>query len=383
MKILILLIAISGSIMIMSGCGKQTGEEKPEAQTLGYEETGCAYAGNSGAAFMDTGFYYQNANGQLMYFDEDTNQLVYVCGKPNCKHDPEDSDCDANIHGNGFKMFYRDGRLYYTSTIQGDSVFKIVVFSVKPDGSDRKQEATIGEVALSGMGYGVELYKHYAMVSYDLTDTSQKVELMDMDTGNRSVICENEDQLKLAYGGYFFCDDLYYGESEYDKEGNIIKDIFYRYNLKTKKVSKVYEGKMEARAFMKGYLIFSDGKAINRMPLAGGKVEKLFQYEGLRDLRYDGKYLYVEDDFDWTFDGEAQKIEFDDHWLKVMNLDGTLVDTIKWNNIGPCEFGDQRVLLFSNIETGQIGDLVMMKKSDIGGEHHFINLKNGEAYDNK
>lgn len=372
-------------VLTISGCGKTDGKENPNAQILDYEETGSAYTGNSGAAFMDTGFYYQNVNGQLMYFDDETNQVVYVCGKPNCKHDPKDGECDANIHGNQFNMVYRKGRLYYTNTIEGDTVGKIVMFSIKPDGSDRKEEGTLGEIALAETGYSVELYKHYAAISYDITDTSQKVELMNMDTGERSVICENHDKLKSVYDGGFFCDDLYYGEKEHDKEGNIIKEILYQYNLKTKKVSKIYEGKIESRAFMKGYLIFSDGKAINRLPLDGGKVEKLFPYEASCYFRYDGKYLYVEDNFESTFDVEAQKVKFDDHLVKVMKLDGTVVDTIKWNNTGLCLFGDQRVLLFgNNKETGELGTCpVVMKKSDIGGKHHFIDLENGKAYDNK
>lgn len=52
--------------------------------------------------------------------------------------------------------------------------------------------------------------------------------------------------------------------------------------------SKVYEGMIKALTFAKGYLIFSDGEAINRMPLLGGKIEQLFNYKGNKDLRYDG-----------------------------------------------------------------------------------------------
>ena len=378
------LIALMAMALMMNGCEKQAGEVKSEAQTIDYEEAGSTYTCNTGVAFMDTGFYYQNVYGQLMYFDDETNQVVYVCSKPNCKHDPKDDECNANIHGNSFSMVYRNGRLYYTSTIEEDIMAKIVMFSIKPDGSDRKEEGKIGEIEIGITGYSVELYKHYATMSCD-TDTYQKIELLDIDTGERNVICESDDKLKEIYGPNIFYDEVYYGECEYDKAGNKINEIFYRYNIKTKKVSTVYEGKMETRAFTKGYLIFSDGEAINRLPLVGGKVEKLFDYKEAGELRYDGKYLYVEHDHDYKSDVSNQKVNYDDHWVEVMKLDGTKVDKIKWNNRGPCLFGNERVLLFMNVqETGEYETCpVAMKKSDIGGEHHFIDLANGKPYDKK
>ena len=43
------------------------------------------------------------------------------------------------------------------------------------------------------------------------------------------------------------------------------------------------------------------------------------------------------------------------------------------------------MLLFDRIEANgaAIGDWVMMKKSDIGGKHHFIDLANGKPYEEK
>lgn len=366
-------------VLLMNGCEKKPIDMNITGDAKDYEEAGSSYTRNIGVVFIDTGFYYQNMDGQLMYFDDETNQVVYVCSKPNCKHEVKDNECDANIHGNNFPMVYRNGRIYYTSAIDKSGFQQIVMFSVKPDGSDRKKESELSEVAFNSDGYCVELYKQYAIVFLDIGDTREKIELVDSDTGERSVLYDKDDKLTEACGPFIYYDEVYYGEIERDKDGNKMNEIFYRYNLKTKKTRQVYEGNIEARTFAKDYLIFSDGKAINRIPLTGGKVEKLFDYEGSCELGYDGKYLYVEHEHDYRSDVGNMQAKCDDHWVKVMKLDGTEVDTIKWNNRGLCLFGDQRVLLFMKIsESGMTDSTVLMKKSDIGGKHNFIDLANGE-----
>ena len=68
-------------------------------------------------------------------------------------------------------MVYQNGRLYYTSNLPKDSDFRLGVFSVKPDGSDRKEERTIAVMHYNSTGYSAELYKHYAIMEYDLNDS--------------------------------------------------------------------------------------------------------------------------------------------------------------------------------------------------------------------
>ena len=380
-KNLNLFLLFLGMSLFMNGCGKQTADMNITSGARDYEEAGSSYTINIGIVFQDTGFYYQNKEGQLMYFDNKTDQVAYVCSKPNCKHSLKDSECDANIQGNGFPMVFQKGRLYYTSTIKEGDFGRVVLFSTKSDGSERKEERTIAEVDLDATGYCVELYKHYAIMEYDISDTHQKIELIDTDTGKRSVLYDKDEKLMYVDGPYVYYDKIYYSEIRHDKEGNKSSEILYQYNLKTKDVSIVYEGKTESKTFAKDNLIFSDGKTINRIPLTGGKVEKLFDYEGSCELGYDGKYLYVEHEHDNRTDVGNRQAKCDDHWVKVMKLDGTEVDTIKWNNRGLCLFGDQRVLLFMKIqEDGEIGTPVLMKKSDIGGKHRFIDLATGEPY---
>ena len=374
-------------VLVMSGCGKQSIDIDMETtgESLDYEEVGSTNTTNVGIALMKTGFYYQNKYMQLMYYDYETDQVTYVCSKPNCKHDRMDSECDATINGDGFPMAFWNGRLYYTSDIPGNALMKIALFSVKPDGSDRKEECTIAEIAIDATGYFVELYKHYAGMTCTVNDTHRRIELMDTDTGEKKVLYDKDDKLLYVDGPYFYYDYAYYSEKKYDKQGKKIAETLYRYNLKTKKKSKVHEKFMDAFTFTKDYLIFSNGEEICRIPLAGGKVEHLFDYKSNGDIRYDGQYLYIEHPHDYLLDAEDQKAKCDDHWVDVMKLDGTKVDTIKWNNRGYCIFGDQHMLLFYRIEAdgGTIGDWVMMKKSDIGGKHHFIDLANGKPYEEK
>ena len=63
-----------------------------------------------------------------MYYDYETDQVTYVCSKPNCKHDRMDIECNASINGNDFPMVFRNERLYYVSGIVGDISIKLVLF---------------------------------------------------------------------------------------------------------------------------------------------------------------------------------------------------------------------------------------------------------------
>jgi len=379
-------IVLMVMVLVMSGCGKQSIDINMETtgESLDYEEVGSTNTTNVGIALMKTGFYYQNKYMQLMYYDYETEQVTYVCSKPNCKHDRMDSECDANINGDGFPMAFRNGRLYYTSDIPGNALMKIALFSVKPDGSDRKEECEVAKIAFDSTGYDVEVYKHYTATAYDINDTHHRIELMDTDTGEKKVLYDKDDKSLYADGPYLYYDYAYYSEKKFNKQGKKIAETLYRYNLKTKKTSKVSEGLMKTFSFTKGYLIFSDGEEICRIPLSGGKVEHLFDYKDSGALRYDGQYLYIEHPHDYLSDVGDQQAKCDDHWVDVMKLDGTKVDTIKWDNRGFCVFGDQHMLLFDRIqEDGALGDWVMMKKSDIGGKHHFIDLANGKPYEEK
>ena len=207
-----------------------------------------------------------------------------------------------------------------------------------------------------------------------------RIELLDTDTGEKSVLNERDGKLIDYYGLDIYYDYIYYSEVEYNKEGKKISQILYRQSLETKKVNKVYEGMIDSLTFARGYIIFRDGKVISRMPLVGGKIEKLFSY--------DEQYLYIEHQYDYkAYDGDLPA-RCDDQWVKVMKLDGTQVDvdTIKWKNRGFCKFGDQNIFLveiFNNSDDeGKIvnGTRILMRKSDIGGKHHFIDLVNGKPY---
>lgn len=161
-KFIILFILLAS--LLMNGCGNKVTDIGPSSDGRDFEEAGYSYTRNDGALFVNDGFYYQNTRYQLMFFDEKTNQVVYVCSKPNCKHEFQNSECDANIQGDGFVMVYRNGRIYYCSPFDRDGYQDIVLCSVKPDGSDRKEERKMFQVTSNSEGYCSALYKNYAIM---------------------------------------------------------------------------------------------------------------------------------------------------------------------------------------------------------------------------
>lgn len=57
------------------------------------------------------GYFYIKDDQNIMYFDYDTKKEVYLCNKPNCKHDSE--TCSSHLEiGDSNELFYYNGYLY-------------------------------------------------------------------------------------------------------------------------------------------------------------------------------------------------------------------------------------------------------------------------------
>lgn len=57
------------------------------------------------------GYFYIKDDEHIMYFDYDTKKEVYLCNKPNCKHDSE--TCSSHLEiGDSNELFYYNGYLY-------------------------------------------------------------------------------------------------------------------------------------------------------------------------------------------------------------------------------------------------------------------------------
>lgn len=102
----------------------------------------CAITSNYTMAETDLGFYL--LAGYLYYADKsDLTKWLPVCNKPDCTHNDKSPDCDANISGNGFRLYH--DRIYFCDSYglyeKGHSGIALVSISIS--GSKPKLEHVI------------------------------------------------------------------------------------------------------------------------------------------------------------------------------------------------------------------------------------------------
>ena len=137
MKRVIALLLLISLCFVLFGCDSQPAG-------VSFEEfSRCAITSNYSMAETDLGFYSLFA-GYLYYADKsDLTKWLPVCSKPNCTHDLESPDCDANMSGSGFQLYH--DRIYFCDSYgfykNGHS--GTVLVSMPIYGGERKLEDVI------------------------------------------------------------------------------------------------------------------------------------------------------------------------------------------------------------------------------------------------
>ena len=106
--------------------------------SLGGREYECT---DNGVYFLTLGFSaeysgygYDIGTTYLFFADHDSNQMIKLCGRPDCTHDT--TECNSSLLHGHHGICYYDGYLYYAES--GDIASDIVsLWRVNPDGSDR------------------------------------------------------------------------------------------------------------------------------------------------------------------------------------------------------------------------------------------------------
>lgn len=233
----------------LTGCK----EEKPEEGTIterpvtndtkfvseDYEPGNRSYYMPRAMMRTENGFYHYNyAEGSLYYYDAASGKEMYLCNKPECRHD-----------GNPFCVATNDkyqmlGCCLYDNSIlayvleETQLQYLLKVFSIALDGSTMDEIATVFTLEKAGQKldfFSSEVHAHRNKVMItmagcqpELTDTFRYgTAILDLDTGGVTFLDEeplSKENIKItditAYGDYF-----YYCK----KEGK--KTILHRYHI--------------------------------------------------------------------------------------------------------------------------------------------------------
>lgn len=253
MKKIISLILSAGILASLSACGSDGGY-------LGEDYVG----GNGGEYYcriMETeNGFYNNSVGymSLSYYDKKTGKAIYLCNKPECRHDGN-LFCTATKDSLAIDGTYLYGDYVYFNAIdyskaeEGTLYYKLYKTAV--DATELSEVGTYQQVK-TGVGFAIDfdgkgreliIHRDWAIIPFDDTelptlveDASPNVMLMNVRTGEcKRLPTADYDLTKTQYGqGDFFAsgDWFYYAvEPQHYKNTKYL----YRYNLVTGESEKI------------------------------------------------------------------------------------------------------------------------------------------------
>lgn len=326
------------SMVALAGCAKEkAGEEdgkknvgiRRELEPLDYNRGYASAADGQMVMVTENGYYYYNtrefsgANETmgLRYVDAETGTDIFLCNKPECRHDGNQFCSATNKKYEISATFLYGDRIYAVATEETDTQYLQKLLSVTLDGSELNEELTIYTLEKTGgkwFGncYGFLIHRNTAIIGFGFSaaevEPKRGTAIVDLNTGD--VVYLDEEPLSeenIGVNNLNACGDtIYYCK----KEGK--KNVLYRYHITDGTVDscKLLAGFNQKYAVLDEDTIVymkSSGRAICvYRPSTGentehrllkteisydedGKgIEKSVEYEA-HGVKTDGTYLYV------------------------------------------------------------------------------------------
>ena len=313
----IVLIAL---LFVLAGCGK---EEIPMED---YVRSNPATSGMSMIMKSDTGYYYSTLSGQEMelhYYDVESGQNIYLCSKPECRHDG-DAFCtatNAKYHVNS-AYFYGDS-LYLAAVEETETEYLYKIIRVSADGSELNEVITYmtvqknmmtplygGEPAIIHRGMMVLPYRMYGNVGVQNGVTGTY--LYNLITGELSQLPELEytkfETGRTRFTGY---GDYIYFNTRIDRTNTLSRYCLTDGTVEDLELFRTYVGKFEVMDEDTIYYTWSEGRLyeynistkkntqyddvlVETMVYPAGEGEYYVQQPySFSDMITDGTYLYV------------------------------------------------------------------------------------------
>lgn len=272
----------------------------------------------------DTGYYYGNSVGEmsLHYYDINSGQNIFLCSKPECRHDGDVFCIATNSKYEVDKMCMYGGELYVNVVEETDTEYKYKFLKVSADGTKLTELVTymtVNKTSLVPLIGNAELMIHrgYMAVTYTLANRDNYEEgvkgicIYNISDGKITMLPETELKNSLykvrfcGYGNY-----IYYNV----QEGKKIR--LHRFSLNSEAVEEMnfvvnYSGMYEVWDDDNIYYLRRAGDTLYKYSISTGENKEykdlltyddtLYQSEGytysdgngLDDLVTDGTYLYV------------------------------------------------------------------------------------------
>lgn len=326
------------SVIALAGCSKEKeGQEggkkdvgiRRELVPLDYNRGYASDVDRQMVMVTENGYYYYNTREfsgtnetmGLRYVDAETGTDIFLCNKPECRHDGNQFCSATNKNYDITATFLYGDRIYAVATEETDTQYLFKLLSVTLDGSELNEELTIYTLEKTGGKWfgnclSFLIHRNTAIIGFSFGAAEEVSKcgtaVADLNTGKVVYLDEeplSEENIGVtnlnAYG-----DTIYYCK----REGK--KNVLYRYHITngTEDACKLLAGFNNKYTVLDEDTIVymkSSGKAIcvyrpstgenteHRLLETeisygeeGEKSEKSVEYEGA-GIKTDGTYLYV------------------------------------------------------------------------------------------
>lgn len=280
-KIILAVITVMGVVtilgLVINAIPKESSSD--DLKTEKNNDGDMKYIAYGSTSNYENGYFYIKDDHNIMFFDYDTQKEVYLCNKPNCKH--EDNTCSSYLEiGESNELFYYDHHLYLINAQASGSIMSITghgddmvsedqngtpstVYRMNLDGTNKEKlfvaptgtEMSMPYVIKGNVLYGfLQNYKteQKGNNSFASVMTDSKLVAIDLDTGKYEEIMDGVNkELVAVYDNQLVIQEIEYKNDPalYDDDPAGYIDNLYDsktrvqlINIDTKKADTVYDG---------------------------------------------------------------------------------------------------------------------------------------------
>lgn len=302
-------------MMGLAGCG----EEKIISQDyqIGNSQHGLA----NGVMKTDTGYYYSQ-NGfrglSLHYYDEKNAKSMYLCNKPECRHDGNEFCAATSDKYSVAGTTLYSNALYINVIEETETSYEFKLLKAALDGSSLSEVVTY--LSINNVGIGVStkdlvIHRNKAFLGYSAgnSDNDQVgfngTAIYDLETGELSYLGEKEGDINITQHSFYgYGDYMYYVNAEkykkrlcrYSYADGSVEELPLERNFKGKYTIYDEEAIFYERGNAELYIYNPKTKENRSIDIKGQGWYGISLGEGkgwtdtgIMDMISDGKYLYL------------------------------------------------------------------------------------------
>ena len=329
--------------------------------------------------------YYFIQSGMFCFFDKETNKVVYVCSKPDCKHETIDENCDAyDITGLPQIYYYKNNIYSIKSKMDTDTNISTYWLIKKSEDGSEQQDLFSFCQCISDEGVSLTSYVHRGYFYYAINSNNEsKKETVTLyrralePDAKEEVIYETQGYASALSGFQAHGNDLYIQEDGFAKaNGEDVYCNIMKCNIHTKETKKIRENCYGYFVKIKDkmYIIDAEKNKIVQFSEDEEEEKEIYPIEDLEKsfitlFKTDGTYLYLYKENEIEKDGKTEK----KRTLQIIDTEGNLVDTLK--NTDEFIGGDDEYLFFKKdeveysekyLQEERVEHIYYYKRSDIG-----------------